>query len=59
MVFLIIPPIAVLLALLWVSWTARTRRAPEIDDTIAAHRRFTQAMDSAPRGARSGRGPRR
>ncbi len=55
MIFLIIPPIAFVLAYAWVVWVARTRRAPEIEQTMAAHQRFTEAMNRQPRRRRLAR----
>ncbi len=52
MAFLIIPPVAFLLACLWVAWTTRTPRGPEIEQTMAAHERFRQAMTGSPRRRR-------
>lgn len=50
MEFLIIIPVAFVLANAWVVWSSRTRRAPEIEQTIQAHQRFTEAMTREPRG---------
>jgi hypothetical protein len=50
--FLIIPVVAFVAANCWLVWTGRTPRAPEVDQTIEAHRRFAAAMERTPRRRR-------
>lgn len=47
MAWWLIPIIATLLAVIWVSWSARPRRPADAHDTLAAHRRFTEALSPA------------
>ena len=49
---LLLPVVAFVLAEAWLVWSGRTRRAPEIEQTIAEHRRFAQAMERTPRRRR-------
>lgn len=46
MLWWLIPITATLLAVAWVSWNGRTRRPADPHDTLAAHRRFTEALAS-------------
>jgi hypothetical protein len=46
--FLLIIPVFFVLAHLWLAWSARARRAPEIEATIAAHRKLAAAMAPEP-----------
>ena len=50
MAWWLIPITATLLAVAWVTWNGRPRRPADPHDTLAAHRRFTEALASpAPR----------
>lgn len=40
----LIPIIATLLAVVWVTWSGRPRRPADPHQTLAAHRRFTEAL---------------
>ena len=40
----LVPITATLLAIAWVTWSARPRRPADPHDTLAAHRRFTEAL---------------
>ena len=40
----LIPIAATLLAVLWVTWVSRPRRPADPHDTLAAHQRFTSAL---------------
>ena len=40
----LIPIGATLLAVLWVTWVSRPRRPADPHDTLAAHQRFTHAL---------------
>lgn len=40
----LIPITATLIAVAWVSWRGRPRRPADPHDTLAAHRRFTDAL---------------
>ena len=44
MLWWLIPITATLLAVAWVTWNGRTRRPADPHDTLAAHRRFTEAL---------------
>lgn len=44
MAWWLIPITATLLAVAWVSWNGRTRRPADPHETLAAHRRFTEAL---------------
>lgn len=47
MAWWLIPIIATLSAVAWVTWRARPRRPVDPHDSLAAHRRFTEAMGHA------------
>ncbi|HEX5016335.1 MAG TPA: hypothetical protein VFX15_01980 [Actinomycetes bacterium] len=59
MAWWLIPITATLLAVAWVTWTARPRKPADPHHTLAAHRRFTQALqpesDSPAASVRSAR----
>jgi len=40
----LIPIVATLLAVVWVTWANRPRRPADAHDSLAAHRRFTEAL---------------
>lgn len=44
MAWWLIPIVATLLAVAWVTWTARPRRPADPHETLAAHKRFTEAL---------------
>ncbi|MCZ3385911.1 MAG: hypothetical protein LH630_02855 [Actinomycetia bacterium] len=44
MAWWLIPIVATLLAVVWVSWRARPRRPVDPHQSLAAHRRFTEAL---------------
>jgi hypothetical protein len=44
MAWWLVPITATLLAVAWVTWSARPRRPADPHDTLAAHRRFTEAL---------------
>jgi hypothetical protein len=44
MAWWLIPITATLLAIAWVSWSSRPRRPADPHHTLAAHRRFTEAL---------------
>ena len=44
MAWWLIPIVATLLAVAWVTWRARPRRPADPHDTLAAHKRFTDAL---------------
>ena len=44
MAWWLIPITATLLAVAWVTWSARPRRPADPHETLAAHRRFTEAL---------------
>jgi hypothetical protein len=44
MAWWLVPITATLLAIAWVTWSARPRRPADPHDTLAAHRRFTEAL---------------
>jgi hypothetical protein len=44
MAWWLIPIVATLSAIAWVTWRARPRRPADPHDSLAAHRRFTEAM---------------
>jgi hypothetical protein len=41
----LIPITATLLAVIWVTWRNRPRRPADAHETLAAHRRFTAALE--------------
>jgi hypothetical protein len=41
----LIPITATLLAVVWVTWRNRPRRPADAHETLAAHRRFTAALE--------------
>ena len=45
LVWLLIPVGATVLAVAWVMWVNRTRRPADAHDTLAAHQRFTEALE--------------
>lgn len=45
LVWLTIPVAALVLALLWVAWTSRTRPRADTHETLEEHRRFKAAFD--------------
>ena len=47
MAWWLVPITATLLAIAWVTWSARPRRPADPHDTLAAHRRFTEALSPA------------
>lgn len=51
--FLLLIPVFGVLAQIWVTWSRRTRRAPGVEDTMAAHQRALAAM-AAPSSVREG-----
>jgi len=44
MAWWLVPITATLLAVAWVTWSARPRRPADPHDTLAAHQRFTEAL---------------
>ena len=44
MEFLLLLIVVPVLAQVWVSWTSRTRKAPGVEQTMAAHQRALAAM---------------
>ena len=44
LIWLTIPLAALVLAVLWVAWTSRERPRADTHETIAAHRRFREAL---------------
>lgn len=44
MAWWLIPIVATLLAVVWVTWRARPRRPADPHQTLAAHKRFTEAL---------------
>ena len=44
MAWRLIPIVATLLAVVWVTWRARPRRRVDPHESLAAHRRFTEAL---------------
>lgn len=44
MAWWLIPIVATLCAIAWVTWRARPKRPADPHDSLAAHRRFTEAM---------------
>ncbi|MFL6287545.1 MAG: hypothetical protein ACJ73L_04050 [Actinomycetes bacterium] len=57
MAWWLIPITATLLAVAWVTWSARPRRPADPHETLAAHRRFTEALSPpTPIGPASGDG---
>lgn len=53
MLWWLIPITATLLAVAWVSWNGRARRPADPHETLAAHRRFTEALAPEPEATRS------
>lgn len=51
MVWWLIPITATLLAVAWVAWRARPKRPADPHETLAAHRRFTEALTPTERAA--------
>ena len=47
MAWWLIPISATLLAVAWVTWSARPKRPADPHHTLAAHRRFTEALSPA------------
>lgn len=45
LVWLAIPLVALVLAVLWVVWTSRTRPRADTHETLEEHARFKAAMD--------------
>jgi hypothetical protein len=45
LVWLTIPVVALVLAMLWVAWASRTRPRADTHDTLEAHRRFRAAFE--------------
>jgi hypothetical protein len=45
LVWLTIPVVAVLLAVLWVAWSSRSRPRADTHDTLEEHRRFRAAFE--------------
>jgi len=56
MAWWLIPIVATLLAVAWVTWRARPRRPADPHQTLAAHKRFTDAL-MPPDDVRPGRTP--
>lgn len=52
MLWWLIPITATLLAVAWVSWNGRARRPADPHETLAAHRRFTEALAPEPEATR-------
>lgn len=53
MLWWLIPITATLLAVAWVSWNGRARRPADPHETLAAHRRFTEALAPEPEASRA------
>ncbi len=51
LVWLTIPTAALVLAVLWVAWTSRTRRRADTHETLREHARFKAAFDGDGPGA--------
>lgn len=47
--WLAIPLVAVALAIVWVSWVGRTRRPPDVADTVQDYAKFQAALGEATR----------
>ena len=47
MVWWLIPLVATVLAVVWVTWINRPRRPVNVHDSLAEHERFKQAMQRA------------
>lgn len=45
LVWLAIPAVALVLAVLWVAWTSRTRPRADTHETVEAHERFRAAFE--------------
>jgi hypothetical protein len=59
LVWLTIPVAALVLAIVWVLWTSRTRPRADTHETLAEHDRFKAAFDADhPRHRRSRQPPR-
>jgi hypothetical protein len=56
LLWLLIPAVATLLAIGWVTWVNRPRRPADAHDTLAAHRRFTAALERSEAGAPANHG---
>lgn len=48
LVWLAIPVLALVLALLWVAWAGRVRPRADTHDTLEEHRRFREAFEPPP-----------
>lgn len=46
LVWLTIPVAALVLAIMWVTWSSRTRPRADTHETVEAHRRFRAAFES-------------
>lgn len=46
LVWLAIPVVALVLAVLWVAWASRTRPRADTHETVEAHQRFRDALES-------------
>ena len=59
LVWLLIPLVATLLAVVWVTWVNRPRRPADAHETLAAHQRFTAALERTEAGSTpaAARGP--
>ena len=57
MAWWLIPIVATLLAVVWVSWRARPRRPVDPHESLAAHRRFTEALSPPTPSARAAESP--
>lgn len=53
--WLAIPAAALVLALLWVTWTSRSRPRADTHETVEAHERFRAAFTHRPAADRPGR----
>lgn len=53
LVWWLIPITFTLLAIVWVTWVNRPRRPADAHDTLAAHQRFTAALQRSEDAARS------
>lgn len=52
LVWLTIPVVALVLAMLWVAWASRTPPRADVHETVEAHRRFVAALDAHPAARR-------
>ena len=48
LVWLAIPAVALVLAVLWVAWSNRVRPRADTHETVEAHRRFRKAFEPPP-----------